>query len=415
MDFIKVTNDIYNEYTKFTGKTELNLNDMNSINTILYNYLDSYYFKDLYSAVHLRITDDGYKIPVLLKNAKMNSEIMTVEGHIISIKDLDANNYLNIDPSMLLAVEIQNSIKSSGFKNIPTFEKNYNLKAMSLTDNIMTNTETSVIDQLKSSNPFYSTVFEKNSIKQMLLLQNKKEINIERIDCNGLKLKDIANILSDFHKTPTHQIVNHLATNYDLRYLSTMKTAKSIYIAHNGSEIAGLLATDNSYYLKALEIEAFNKFDYVESIAVAKSFRGLNIGSQLFEAMLKDVTLEQGVVLMSRFSEDGANYLSKKFNKIEEKYPDVTVIHDNEKNDYAYKLIEVLFKNKSETIYYEAKDIDVPQLIRPFNESLSIFKDKITQMRAFNSVDKSLVEIELDKTFKECVDKASIRQKIKPQ
>lgn len=415
MEFIKVTNDIYNEYVKHTGKETLSLTDMNAINTILYEYISSYYFKDLYDGVHLRITNDGYKLPYFLINEKRDNTILNIDGEFLKVNLLTNTDCLSIDPSILKHADIQKAAGNHIFPAKNIFDVKYNTYADQICISALNETEKLIIQNLKESSKFYSMIFESKPIKKILHLQSRKDLKFTKLDCQNLKMNEILKELAKYHKIPSNSLINNLAENYDLRYLKTMKRTKALYIAYNENEIAGILSVDQSYYLKEIGVVDFNKFNYVESLTVSKSFRGMNLGIQLFEQLMKDADMTNTVIILSRYSENGLNYLKDKIEQLCEKNNHILVIHDNEKDLYAYPLVEILFNNETKSIYKDEIDTELPQLQRSFDESLSLLKLKIERVRDFNKIEPAFVTIELEKAFKECVDSDKLRLKIKPQ
>ena len=407
MDFSKIVKDITNEYVKINDNKSLTIKDMNIVNSILFDYINSYYFKDLYHAVHMRETEDGYRIPCLLKNKNRSTDIIDINGNEINIKDLKDFNLL--DPSTLTYFDVQKIDKDLLFDEI-RLEKT-SVRNLMLSEFIDNNEiKNTIKNKLKEQSDFYSVVFENNPIKMMLNTKNKKEINISRIDCHGLSQKEIHQKISAFNNSPDKSTVRLLTDNYALKYLHTIRHAKSIYIAHNDFEIAGFLSTDINYHLRDVCVKDYLKFDYIEAIAISKSFNGLNLGARLYERLIEDKSLDNGIILMSRYTDDGANHLEKKFNDINEKYPNVVIIQNDEKDNYAYKLIEILFNNENKTFYHFDKDENMPQIERKFEDSLSILNEKLKVFRNLNNK-------QIEEEIRNIADSSTLKKKlkIKPQ
>lgn len=401
MDFSKITKDIANEYVELTGKSDLDQSDMNIINSTLFDYLKSYYFKDLYFGVHMRTTEDGYKVPCLLKNNNLHNTIVDTDGEIINVNSI--NNFDKIDRADLTYFDVQKAERNIGL-DAKIKIKEISTKGLMLSDVDEFSLKTEIIARLKSKENFYDIVFEKNPIKQILNLKNRTDITISRIDCDGLNQREIHAKITEFNNTPDKNTVRLLTDNYALKYLNTIKHAKSIYIAHNGNEIAGMLLTDINYHLKNVGVQDYKKFDYVEAIAVGKSFTGLNIGTKLYEKLITDMNQINGIVIMSRFTDNGNTYLAKKFESINQKNPNVLVIQDDEKEGYAYALIETLFKNTSSTFYHRNKQKELPQIERSFENSLQLLKDNIILLKVMNGN-------EIESTINSLMDSSIAKQK----
>jgi hypothetical protein len=409
MDFSKITKDITNEYVELTGKTDLSQSDMNVINSTLFDYLKSYYFKDLYFAVHMRTTEDGYKVPCLLKNSNLSNTIVDIDGESINIKNI--SDFNKLDRADLTYFDIQKAERNIGLGPKINIEE-ISTKGLMLSTNDDSSLKSDIITNLKNKDAFYEIVFEKNPIKQMLNLKNRLDITISKIDCEGLNQREIHARLTEFNHTTDKNTVRLLTDNYALKYLSTIKHAKSIYIAHNNHEIAGILLTDINYHLKSVGVQDYKKFDYVEAISVGKSFTGLGIGSKLYEQLVTDMNLTNGVIIMSRFTENGSNYLANKFDEINKRNPNALVIQDDEKEGYAYALIETLFKNTSSNFYHRNKQTELPQVERSFEDSLQLLKNNISLMKVMNQRD---IEATINTLMDSSIAKQKQTLKIKPQ
>ncbi len=408
MEFSKIINDITEEYINLTNKNKFDIQDMNIINLVMFEYLRSYYFKDLYSAVHLKENDEGYKAIFILKNENNNKEILDINGNIVKLNEI--NDFSIIDPSMLTYFDIHKSFNY--YKKFDVELEQIRSRFSKISTNNDSEIKNVIIEKLLFKDDFYNMVFEESTLKRLLNMKNKDDIRITKIECENLSTADIYKRIKEINKIPTYSINKLLDENYSLKYINTIKTAKNIYIAHNNYEIAGLLLTNVDYHLKNVKVKDYKKFNYVEAISVSKSFNGKGIGIKLYEELLKDATLENGIIMMSKFTDDGSKYLEEKFSNINNKYQNVLVVQNDEKNNYAYKLIEILFKNETSKIYNFETEKEVSQLSRKFLESFDLLKDKLIK---FKHIHEKEIEKEIIKTMIESIDDKKLKVKIKPQ
>lgn len=386
MEFNKIFKDIFDVYKENINNDLLSLEDMNSINKIFYAYINSYYFKDLYKASFLRETEEGYIYPLLFKNSYADKDI-PLNGINYRIKELIENKeYINLKENILIC-DIQNFFKIS---DINILDEVWEIFNYSNNDNLshfgdFNLNEKIIIDNLKIKNKIYSDVFETNEIKKSINIKKKSDLNFYIIERNNDKtLLELIKELNNFSKIPTINIKTLLIENYGIQFLKDTKNIKKCVIAYTENEIAGLLIVDDSYYLKEIEIIDYKKFDYISSISTSLSFRGNKIGIRMLEKLIENSTESDNVLIMSQFTNLGSKYLNTEIESIIKNNNNIILINENEKDKYAYKLIEYLFNNNERLIEKPNTDELIRQKSLNFVESRNLLKNFINKARMIN-------------------------------
>lgn len=353
MEFNKVLEDIFNSYKEEMNENNLlSLNDLNSINKIFYKYLKSYYFENLYDSTILKINAEGYLYPLLINNSEIDNSF-SISGKVGKWDEII--NYLK-QPELLEKLDnfkiydIQKFINYKKLNNEVWELFNYNKEDQLFTDSIVLDElENNVINSLKKLNDFYSIIFENNEIKKSLNLKNKKEFKIKVIDLKKDGYNNINSVLEKFNRIPCENIKNLLLENYGFKFIKNVLNTKKLVIAHNQFEISGIIVVDNSYALKRLEIIDFDKFDYNCGITVGKSFRGYSLGIKMFEFLANNVKENNNILLNSQATTIGDKYIKNKLSNFIKNNKDksIVMLDEDEKDNFGYRLIEILFKNKS--------------------------------------------------------------------
>lgn len=353
MEFNKVLEDIFNSYKEEMNENNLlSLNDLNSINKIFYKYLKSYYFENLYDSTILKINAEGYLYPLLINNSEIDNSF-SISGKVGNWDEII--NYLK-QPELLEKLDnfkiydIQKFINYKKLNNEVWELFNYNKEDQLFTDSIILDElENNVINSLKKLNNFYSIIFENNEIKKSLNLKNKKEFKIKVIDLKKDGYNNINSVLEKFNRIPCENIKNLLLENYSFKFIKNVLNTKKLVIAHNQFEISGIIVVDNSYALKRLEIIDFDKFDYNCGITVGKSFRGYSLGIKMFEFLANNVKENNNILLNSQATTIGDKYIKNKLSNFIKNNKDksIVMLDEDEKDNFGYRLIEILFKNKS--------------------------------------------------------------------
>lgn len=353
MEFNKVLEDIFNSYKEEMNENNLlSLNDLNSINKIFYKYLKSYYFENLYDSTILKINAEGYLYPLLINNSEIDNSF-SISGKVGKWDEII--NYLK-QPELLEKLDnfkiydIQKFINYKKLNNEVWELFNYNKEDQLFTDSIILDElENNVINSLKKLNNFYSIIFENNEIKKSLNLKNKKEFKIKVIDLKKDGYNNINSVLEKFNRIPCENIKNLLLENYGFKFIKNVLNTKKLVIAHNQFEISGIIVVDNSYALKRLEIIDFDKFDYNCGITVGKSFRGYSLGIKMFEFLANNVKENNNILLNSQATTIGDKYIKNKLSNFIKNNKDksIVMLDEDEKDNFGYRLIEILFKNKS--------------------------------------------------------------------
>lgn len=353
MEFNKVLEDIFNSYKEEMNENNLlSLNDLNSINKIFYKYLKSYYFENLYDSTILKINAEGYLYPLLINNSEIDNSF-SISGKVGKWDEII--NYLK-QPELLEKLDnfkiydIQKFINYKKLNNEVWELFNYNKEDQLFTDSIVLDElENNVINSLKKLNNFYSIIFENNEIKKSLNLKNKKEFKIKVIDLKKDGYNNINSVLEKFNRIPCENIKNLLLENYGFKFIKNVLNTKKLVIAHNQFEISGIIVVDNSYALKRLEIIDFDKFDYNCGITVGKSFRGYSLGIKMFEFLANNVKENNNILLNSQATTIGDKYIKNKLSNFIKNNKDksIVMLDEDEKDNFGYRLIEILFKNKS--------------------------------------------------------------------
>jgi len=353
MEFNKVLEDIFNSYKEEMNENNLlSLNDLNSINKIFYKYLKSYYFENLYDSTILKINAEGYLYPLLINNSEIDNSF-SISGKVGKWDEII--NSLK-KPELLEKLDnfkiydIQKFINYKKLNNEVWELFNYNKEDQLFTDSIVLDElENNVINSLKKLNDFYSIIFENNEIKKSLNLKNKKEFKIKVIDLKKDGYNNINSVLEKFNRIPCENIKNLLLENYGFKFIKNVLNTKKLVIAHNQFEISGIIVVDNSYALKRLEIIDFDKFDYNCGITVGKSFRGYSLGIKMFEFLANNVKENNNILLNSQATTIGDKYIKNKLSNFIKNNKDksIVMLDEDEKDNFGYRLIEILFKNKS--------------------------------------------------------------------
>lgn len=353
MEFNKVLEDIFNSYKEEMNENNLlSLNDLNSINKIFYKYLKSYYFENLYDSTILKINSEGYLYPLLINNSEIDNSF-SISGKVGKWDEII--NCLK-KPELLEKLDkfkiydIQKFINYKKLNNEVWELFNYNKEDQLFTDSIVLDElENNVINSLKKLNDFYSIIFENNEIKKSLNLKNKKEFKIKVIDLKKDGYNNINSVLEKFNRIPCENIKNLLLENYGFKFIKNVLNTKKLVIAHNQFEISGIIVVDNSYALKRLEIIDFDKFDYNCGITVGKSFRGYSLGIKMFEFLANNVKENNNILLNSQATTIGDKYIKNKLSNFIKNNKDksIVMLDEDEKDNFGYRLIEILFKNKS--------------------------------------------------------------------
>lgn len=350
MEFNKVLENIYNSYKEEMAENNLlSLDDLNSINKIFYKYLKSYYFENLYDSTILKINTEGYLYTLLINNSEIDNNF-SISSKFSKwdeiIKCLD-------NPDLLDNFKIYDIQKFINYKklNNEVWELfKYNKEDQLFNESIILNElENNVINNLKKINNFYSIIFENNEIKKSLNLKNKKEFKFKVIDLKKDGYNNISSVLEKFNKIPCENIKNLLLENYGFKFIKNVVNTKKLVIAHNQFEVSGIIVVDNSYALKRLEIIDFDKFDYNCGITVGKSFRGFSLGIKMFDFLANNVKENNNILLNSQATIIGDKYIKNKLSDFIKNNKDKTIVmlDEDEKDNFGYRLIEILFKNKS--------------------------------------------------------------------
>lgn len=353
MEFNKVLEDIFNSYKEEMNENNLlSLNDLNSINKIFYKYLKSYYFENLYDSTILKINAEGYLYPLLINNSEIDNSF-SISGKVGKWDEII--NCLK-QPELLEKLDnfkiydIQKFINYKKLNNEVWELFNYNKEDQLFTDSIVLDElENNVINSLKKLNDFYYIIFENNEIKKSLNLKNKKEFKFKVIDLKKDGYNNINSVLEKFNRIPCENIKNLLLENYGFKFIKNVLNTKKLVIAHNQFEISGIIVVDNSYALKRLEIIDFDKFDYNCGITVGKSFRGYSLGIKMFEFLANNVKENNNILLNSQATTIGDKYIKNKLSNFIKNNKDksIVMLDEDEKDNFGYRLIEILFKNKS--------------------------------------------------------------------
>lgn len=350
MEFNKVIEDIFNSYKdEMRENNLLSLDDLNSINKIFYKYLKSYYFENLYDSAILKLNTEGYLYPLLINNSELDntfsiSDKLKVWNEILDIPE--SKDLLDI----FKIYDIQKFINYKKLDNEVWEIFNYNKEDEIFKDSIILNDlEKNVITKLKKLNSFYSIVFENNEIKKSLNLKNKKDFNFKVIDLKNDGHNNIKSVFELFNKVPCEDIKKLLLENYGFKFIKDVISTKKLVIAYNKFEISGIIVVDNSYALKRLEIIDFDKFDYNCGITVGKSFRGYSLGIKMFEFLANNVKENNNILLNSQATIIGSKYIKSNLSNFIKNNKDksIVMLDEDEKDNFGYRLIEILFKNKS--------------------------------------------------------------------
>lgn len=386
MEFNKIFNDIFEVYKENINNDLLSLEDMNSINKIFYNYINSYYFKDLYKASFLKETADGYIYPLLLKNSFADKDI-TINGISSKIKELVENKeYLKLKENIVI-FDIQSFLKLS---DINILDEVWEVFNYSNNDNLsyfedFNLNERLIIDNLKIKNKIYSDVFETSDIKKSINIKKKSDLNFYVIDKNNdISILELIKELDNFSKIPTIDIKKLLIENYGIQFLKDTNNIKKCVVAYTENEIAGLLIVNDSYYLKEMGVIDYKKFDYISSISTSLSFRGNKIGIRMVEKLIENSNESDNILIMSQFTNLGSIYLKNDVEKISKSNNNIILINEDEKDKYAYKLIEYLFNNDERLIEKPNTDELIKQKSLNFIESRNLLKNFINKARIIN-------------------------------
>jgi hypothetical protein len=383
MEFNKVFEDIFNSYKdEVVENNLLSLDDLNSINKIFYKYLKSYYFENLYDSAILKQNTEGYLYPLLINNSELDNNF-SISGNLKKW-----NEILNfIENKELLdffkVYDIQKFIDYKNLNNEVWETFNYNKDDKIFKDSIILNEfEKNVINKLKQLNNFYSIIFENNEIKQSLNLKNKKDFNFKVIDLKKDGHNNINSVFELFNKVPCDNIKKLLLENYGFKFIKNVISTKKLVIAHNQFEISGIIVVDNSYALKRMEIIDFDNFDYNCGITVGKSFRGYSLGIKMFDVLANNVKENNNILLNSQATVIGDKYIKNNLSNFIKNNKDksIVMLDEDEKDDFGYRLIEILFKNKS-LLIDDLNNNLISQKELDYNSSKDFLNEYINKIR----------------------------------
>lgn len=250
-------------------------------------------------------------------------------------------------------------------------------------------------------NEKFERVFESNNKYQNLNLSDRKECDFSILDLGdnpAILLNKLNN--TEYNDGPdSHKIYENLKFQ-GLKYISTFTSHSrqnhNVILAHNNYGIGGMLIYGEQFSEKSGHLK--EQINYISSIAISREFRGNQLGLKLFEQAAENAISNKQILFRTSASPDGSKYLEKSIDKliIEKKYFNIVNADDEEK--YLGESLVNMFYRIEPTIYKDHKQYSLKKIENPYDEFISI-------MKIYRENSPSFSNIEDSKSYYESLDK----------